>query len=281
MDVYIEGMKAIAPELVLTALCLVVLVVDLVMKGRNSKVVGYLTIAGLAVVGMMLAMRVGDEPRTVFGMVEVDSFGTYFKLFTVAAVALRIARPAVLARYAQKFEDRCHRYHRAWHLCVRADDRCRAEFWLSERRRQARFSEAHPNLTSVDQVMPWDTVIREAADNLEFWLSELQEPAMLYTQARDESAAPPPALGDAPRIRNNGTKGKGGHPRRRGGRFISDGNGTEICNKFNWRDCDRGCGRAHICSVCLGEHPSADCTRVKKGKGGKGAKKSAAAASSS
>jgi NADH-quinone oxidoreductase subunit N len=88
VDVYIEGMKAIAPELVLTALCLVVLVVDLVMKGRNSKVIGYLTIAGLAVVGMMLAMRVGDEPRTVFGMVEVDSFGTYFKLFTVAAVAV-------------------------------------------------------------------------------------------------------------------------------------------------------------------------------------------------
>lgn len=88
MDVYIEGMKAIAPELVLTALAMVVLVADLVMKGRNSRFVGYLTIAGLAVVGMMLAMRVGEPPQTVFGMVEVDSFGTFFKLFSVSAVAV-------------------------------------------------------------------------------------------------------------------------------------------------------------------------------------------------
>jgi NADH-quinone oxidoreductase subunit N len=88
VDVYIEGMQAIAPELVLTALAMGVLVADLLMRGRNSKVIGYLTVAGLAVVGMMLAMRVGDAPRTVFGMVEVDSFGTYFKLFTVAAVGV-------------------------------------------------------------------------------------------------------------------------------------------------------------------------------------------------
>lgn len=81
-------MKAIAPELVLTALSLVALVADLVMKGRNSKVIGFITLGGLAVVGMMLALRVGDAPQTVFGMVEVDSFGTYFKLFTVASVAI-------------------------------------------------------------------------------------------------------------------------------------------------------------------------------------------------
>lgn len=81
-------MKAIAPELVLTALSLIVLTVDLLMKGRNSKVVGIITLAGLAVIGMMLTMRVGDAPQTVFGMVEVDSFGTFFKLFTVASVAV-------------------------------------------------------------------------------------------------------------------------------------------------------------------------------------------------
>jgi NADH-quinone oxidoreductase subunit N len=81
-------MKAIAPELVLTALALVTLVADLLMRGRNSRFIGYITLAGLAVVGMMLAMRVGAEPQTVFGMVEVDSFGTFFKLFTVASVAV-------------------------------------------------------------------------------------------------------------------------------------------------------------------------------------------------
>lgn len=88
MEAYADGMKAIAPELVLTALSLVVLVADLVMRGRNSRIVGYITLAGLAVVAGMLAMRVGDAPQTVFGMVQVDSFGTYFKLFTVASVAV-------------------------------------------------------------------------------------------------------------------------------------------------------------------------------------------------
>jgi len=79
-------MKAIAPELVLTALALGVLVLDLLMKGKNSRIVGYCTVIGLAAVGVMLAARVGDAPQTVFGMVTVDSFGTYFKLFTVASL---------------------------------------------------------------------------------------------------------------------------------------------------------------------------------------------------
>ncbi|MCL4144853.1 UNVERIFIED_CONTAM: hypothetical protein GTU68_051585 [Idotea baltica] len=47
---------------------------------------GYLTLAGLAAVGGMLAMRLGEPTATYFGMVVVDNFGTFFKLFTVAAV---------------------------------------------------------------------------------------------------------------------------------------------------------------------------------------------------
>ena len=86
MDIYLEGMKAIAPELVLTALALGALVLDLLMRGRNSKVVGYFTMAGLAVVAMMLISRIGNAPTTAFGMVVVDSFGTFFKLFTVASL---------------------------------------------------------------------------------------------------------------------------------------------------------------------------------------------------
>jgi NADH-quinone oxidoreductase subunit N len=88
VDAYINGMKALAPELVLTGLALLVLLVDLLMKGRNSKVIGYITLAGLAVVGMILATRVGAETQTVFGMVVIDNFGTFFKLFTVASVAV-------------------------------------------------------------------------------------------------------------------------------------------------------------------------------------------------
>ena len=86
METYLDGMKAIMPELVLTALALGVLVLDLLMKGKNSRIVGYFTVTGLAVIGMMLVTRIDDAPQTVFGMVTVDSFGTFFKLFTVAAL---------------------------------------------------------------------------------------------------------------------------------------------------------------------------------------------------
>ncbi len=88
MNPYIEGMQALAPELVLTALALIVLVADLLTKGKDSRRMGYLTLAGLAVVGGMLALRLGEPSQTYFGMVIVDSFGTFFKLFTVAAVAV-------------------------------------------------------------------------------------------------------------------------------------------------------------------------------------------------
>lgn len=88
MDAYLDGMKAILPELVLTAGALGALVMDLLMKGRNSKFVGYFTLAALALVGMILVTRIGDEPTTAFGMVVVDSFGVFFKLFTVASLAV-------------------------------------------------------------------------------------------------------------------------------------------------------------------------------------------------
>lgn len=88
MNTYAEGMAALAPELTLTALALVVLIADLLTRGRNSKRMGYLTLAGLAVVGGQLALRLDEPAKTVFGMVEIDAFGTFFKLFTVASVAV-------------------------------------------------------------------------------------------------------------------------------------------------------------------------------------------------
>ena len=126
---------------------------------------------------------------------------------------------ATLARYALKFEERATRYSRAWHLCVKADDRCRSEFWPAERRRQLRFHEAHPQMSALDAEKPWNTVIRESTDNLEYWLQELQEPAMIYSSLRADTA-PSYALqqheqtqnkGGGKRGSNNG--GKGGHPR--------------------------------------------------------------------
>ncbi|MCB1754521.1 MAG: hypothetical protein KDJ38_03305 [Gammaproteobacteria bacterium] len=83
---YWDGMKAIAPELWLTGFALLALLVDLLTKGRNSRTVGYVTLAGLGVTA--LALMGQSERVTAFGMVEVDAFGRFFKLFTLAALAV-------------------------------------------------------------------------------------------------------------------------------------------------------------------------------------------------
>jgi NADH-quinone oxidoreductase subunit N len=85
----------VAPEVALTALALVVLVWDLVTKGRDSRQVGYVTLGGLAVVGWMLLGQwrsltgaVGVEGAKAFALLTVDRFGVFFKLFTVGALAI-------------------------------------------------------------------------------------------------------------------------------------------------------------------------------------------------
>ena len=124
-------------------------------------------------------------------------------------------------------------------------------------------------MSAVEVDMPWNSVIKESADNLEFWLNELQEPALLYTQMRDDSATAPT---DWPRKWSKG-KGKEGAKADQTKHLVND-KGQEICLKFNSKTCKwNECTRAHVCNVCLGTHPSAECPRKKKGgKKGKGKK---------
>ena len=215
------------------------------------------------------------------GPPNIEAWRQCWETFTVAAVTLKVARPAVLARYAQKIEERCTRYSRAWHLCVRADDRCRAEFWAAERRRQQRFAEAHPDLAAVDATMPWNSVIKESADNVEFWLNELQEPALLYAQVRED---PGPQGRDWAR-KGERSKGKGGHKGdTRGYRYSATESDLVICLNYNRKGCRYAeCKRAHQCNICLGHHPAPECPRSKKaskkGKGAGGGKKGDSASS--
>ena len=89
MNAYLDGLRGLQPEIVMTITALAALVFDLVLKGRESRRVGYLTLAGLAFTAWFLLGQWGDSaPRTVFGMVAVDQFGNFFKLFTVAALAM-------------------------------------------------------------------------------------------------------------------------------------------------------------------------------------------------
>jgi NADH-quinone oxidoreductase subunit N len=90
-DAYLDGLAMIAPELMLTALALIVLVFDLVRRGRDSRHTGWITIAGLVVTGWLLvrqwsALSAGEGGGTAFAMVEVDLFGAFFKLFTVGSL---------------------------------------------------------------------------------------------------------------------------------------------------------------------------------------------------
>ena len=96
MEKFLAQAGDIAPELVLTAVALIALVWDLVTKGRDSKQIGYLTLGGLAVTAWFLiqqwrtlsGMEGGAQPELVLGMVTVDLFGTFFKLFTVGSLAV-------------------------------------------------------------------------------------------------------------------------------------------------------------------------------------------------
>jgi NADH-quinone oxidoreductase subunit N len=84
---YLEQLDAIAPEVTLTVVAMAALVLDLVLRGRGSSRVGALTLVGLGVVAWQLLVRRDDPSRTVFGMVEVDRFAGFFKLFSTLSLA--------------------------------------------------------------------------------------------------------------------------------------------------------------------------------------------------
>jgi len=87
MNSYLDQLGSIAPEITLTACALLALTLDLAQKGKRSNNVGFLTLFGLGIAGFQLFDQWRTPARTVFGMVVVDQFANFFKLFTVAALA--------------------------------------------------------------------------------------------------------------------------------------------------------------------------------------------------
>jgi NADH-quinone oxidoreductase subunit N len=84
---YLDQLSSIAPEITLTVFSLLALTLDLVQKGKRSSNIGILTLFGLAITAFQLFAQWREPARTVFGMVVVDQFANFFKLFTVAALA--------------------------------------------------------------------------------------------------------------------------------------------------------------------------------------------------
>ncbi len=86
MNPYLDQLGAVAPELALSATCLAVLTQDLLQKGKASSQVAVTTLIGLCITGFLLFAQWSEPSRTVFGMVVVDRFASFFKLFTVGAL---------------------------------------------------------------------------------------------------------------------------------------------------------------------------------------------------
>ena len=210
------------------------------------------------------------------GPATVEQWRACWDVFAVAAISLDVISPAVLARYAKRFEERCARYPLSWHVCARAEDRCRSEWMEAERRRQDRFASEHPHMAVFDASKPWNSVFREAADSMEYWNQELQEPAMLYAATRagqapsyvHQQGEQAEDQAHLPKRRSKG-KGKGGksglkagqgrHPIQTGAYYRTNYQGKPICVTFNKGGCNDKCSRAHQCSYCLGPHASTQC----------------------
>ena len=69
---HFEGIGMIAPELTLLLFSMIGLVVDLVKRGRDSHLVGYVTLAGIALAAFLLIGDFGAPSQTVMGLVVVD-----------------------------------------------------------------------------------------------------------------------------------------------------------------------------------------------------------------
>jgi hypothetical protein len=200
---------------------------------------------------------------------------------------LDVATAHTLDRYAAKVRELAVEYPMAWHLLIQSDLIMRSEEWVLEKRKQERAFGIAPQLSTYNAQMPWESVIREAADMEQFWRQQFEKPA-----GREEFRA----LQGAPAFRKGGpddrqrdgadyrvpkrerekggAKGRGKKGKddaipdatrvqRQDGRFLSSVSGTQIC--FEWARNKEGCkatcptSRAHVCEWCRGNHRTIEC----------------------
>jgi len=201
-----------------------------------------------------------------------------------------VATPIALEAYLQNFATLVKENPGCWHLCVTAEDRCRAEHFPRIARRLADISGYTP---------PWSDVFKAAADDDKYWDKEVRRPALRFLATRggsashSESGGAGSARGDRTGLRANHTekkrkrersakpagkgagksagkghgkgkgKGKGEHPMKdKKGLFITTREGEQVCFQFAKQgDCQGACNRAHVCQLCLQPHRNANCTK--------------------
>jgi hypothetical protein len=257
------------------------------------------------------------RPMEVPGPDSFVNWDACFKVYEVIMLMLRfpppgggrpspsnsspVVTPIALETYHEAFSALARAHPEAWHLCQKAEDRCRAEH----------FPRLVRQILAETGVAPsWSQVFIKAALDDRYWDREVRRPAMAFiargntgkrpfSQTETSEAA---AVAHVP-SRGSGWDGRGGHgeqsrhrspvhkgrgrgkqhrqhsgapdAKRRANhpkkdqkdRYITTREGTEICYRFATGErgaCDTPCpkGRAHVCQKCLQPHTNALCPKT-------------------
>jgi hypothetical protein len=232
----------------------------------------------------------GTRNQEVPGPNCLESWEHTWSVFKAACLMLDVATGHTLDRYAAKIRELASEYPRAWHLLLQADLIMRSEEWVLEKRKQERAFGVAPQLSSYNAKMPWESVIREAAEMEQFWRQQFEKPANREEQRamtgapafrrgapedwqqEDADFRPPKWERDYKPDKGKGYGGQGKdndkipyneQTVRGDGRHMQSVNGTQIC--FEWARNEEGCkaqcptSRAHICEWCRGDHRSIEC----------------------
>jgi hypothetical protein len=198
-----------------------------------------------------------------------------------------VATPIALEAYHEAFTALVKDHPECWHLCQRAEDRCRAEHFPRLARRLE---------SSLGRPASWSEVFTAAAEDDRYWDREVRRPALGFLargkrqsldageaaldsssgrKAKRPKTAPEKILEKEERPNHaarSGATGRGSaggdHPRKnfKTGMFSTTREGKEICFKFS--DGSRGAckepcpaKRAHVCQICLQPHANKVCTK--------------------
>jgi hypothetical protein len=250
------------------------------------------------------------KPMDVPGPESFEVWDACFKVYEVILLMLRYPRgevaeaglvlnaekemmeslvvtPFAVEAYHEAFAALSREHPECWHLCQRAEDRCRAEHFPRLARSLRAKSGKDPS---------WSDVFIAAAEDDRYWDREVRRPALTFLargrRVQDAGEPSEKRIGNGSRKRARSPdvpkipvdapsggrkkKGKGGgkgrgkggdHPRKgSNGRFHTTREGVEICYNFANGDrnaCKDPCsnGRAHVCQHCLQPHSNAACTK--------------------
>ena len=245
------------------------------------------------------------KPVEVPGPGNFETWSACFRVYEVILLMLRfppnkssskpslVVTPIALDAYYENFAVLVKENPECWHLCQRAEDRCRAEHFPRLARRLKE---------KLGQEPTWSEVFVEAAEDDRYWDREVRRPALAFlargsrpsaplqqmeeqledvvrasggdvksrNQRKAETAKRRRLAADAPIVQpptsgSGPAKGKKSenHPKQFKGLYVTTEGGQQICFAYAGKTCSDPCPgkRAHVCQICLGKHKNADCPK--------------------